>query len=133
MLQVSADWGNMAAARTGGRTARRRAGSNFSRRRGRTRPHGRAAASGSPPALLLVNLLRARSLSLRRALFLLRARSLSLRRALFLLRTPSLSVFPAVSNRGHPRMAPALLDFDESDAKSTTSGRHGSKADAIPI
>jgi len=119
MLQVSADWGNMAAARTGGRTARRRAGSNFSRRRGRTRPHGRAAASGSPPALLLVNLPR--------------ARSLSLRRALFLLRTPSLSVFPAVSYRGHPRMAPALLDFDESDAKSTTSGRHGSKADAIPI
>ena len=51
MLQVSADWGNMAAARTGGRTARRRAGSNFSRRRGRTRPHGRAAASCSPPAL----------------------------------------------------------------------------------
>ena len=33
----------------------------------------------------------------------------------------------------HPRMAPALLDFDESDAKSTTFGRHGSKADAIPI
>ena len=64
MLQVSADWGNMAAARTGGRTARRRAGSNFSRRCGRTRLHGRAAASGSPPALLLVNLLRARSLSL---------------------------------------------------------------------
>ena len=64
MLQVSTDWGNMAAARTGGRTARRRAGSNFSRRRGRTRPHGRAAASGSPPALLPVNLLHARSLSL---------------------------------------------------------------------
>ena len=116
MLQVSTDWGNMAAARTGGRTARRRAGSNFSRRRGRTRLHGRAAASGSPPALLPVS-----------------TRSLSLRRALFLLRTPSLSVFPAVSYRGHPRMAPALLDFDESDAKSTTSGRHGSKADAIPI
>jgi len=121
MLQVSVDWGNMAAARTGGRTARLRAGSNFSRRCGRTRLHGRAAASGSPPALLLVNLLHAHSLSL------------SLRRALFLLRTPSLSVFPAVSYRGHPRMAPALLDFDESDAKSTTSGCHGSKADAIPI
>jgi hypothetical protein len=63
-LQVSADWGNMAAARTGGRTARRRAGNNFSHRRGRTRPHGRVAASGSPLALLLVNRLHARSLSL---------------------------------------------------------------------
>ena len=84
MLQVSADWGNMAAARTGGRTARRQAGSNFSRRRGRTCQHGRAAASGSPPALLPVS-----------------TRSLSLRRALFLPRNPSLSVFPAVSNPSH--------------------------------
>ena len=47
---------------------------------------------------------------------------------------PVLSPAPAFSYRGHPRMAPVLLDFDESDAKSTTtSGRHGSKAVAIPI
>ena len=46
---------------------------------------------------------------------------------------PVLSPAPAFSYRGHPRMAPSLLDFDESDAKSTTFGRHGSKADAIPI
>ena len=45
--------GKMAAARTGGRTARQRAGGNFSRRRRRTRRHGRAAASCSPLALLL--------------------------------------------------------------------------------
>ena len=54
MLQASADWGKtaaarrrplLAAARTGGRTARRRSVGNFSRRR------GRAAASCSPPAL----------------------------------------------------------------------------------
>ena len=134
MLQVSADWGNMAAACTGGRTARRRAGSNFSRRRGRTRPHGRAAASGSPPALLLVNLLRARSLSPSGVLCfscapllsqfsppnLPRARCFPAR-----LHFPVLSPAPAFSYRGHPRMAPALLDFDESDAKSTTSGQIG--------
>ena len=54
MLQASADWGKtaparrrplLAAARTGGRTARRRSVGNFSCRR------GRAAASCSPPAL----------------------------------------------------------------------------------
>jgi len=158
MLQVSADWGNMAAARTGGRTARRQAGSNFSRRRGRTRLHGRAAASGSPPALLLVNLLHARSLSLSPSgalcfsctpllsqfsppfpILLTRFpaaqnRGLPIRRVVcYGVTFPVLSPVPAFSYRGHPRMAPALLDFDESDAKSMTSGRHGSKADAIPI
>jgi hypothetical protein len=94
MLQVSADWGNVAAARTGSHTAQRGVGGNFSRRRGRTCRHRRTAASGSPPTLLLTNESPARPRSLPPSGALYFSRVLCFSRAL-------LSVFAAVSNPSH--------------------------------
>jgi hypothetical protein len=106
-------------------------GSDFSWRRGRMHPRGRGVASGSSPALPLAGRSASPARSSLRALFLPRV---SLRTPISPVRPlfspPFLLCFPAAQSRT-PVWRPPRTIRRESDAKSTTSGHHGHKADDI--